>query len=1328
MKKFILALLLSGTFCWIKAETSTIINIKDYPTCNNLNYPFTLGVPFKKGTLSSVENIKILDTEGKEIPVQTIKTSSWNTDKSVRWALLDFQLPPCKKIFLEYGGKVKKAKISGITINNITNGWVIDTGGAKFKVNAVKYNFIDQVDINGKKIFKSSDLTGPYLKNHEGEEFRAAWGKPDEVKLELAGPLRSVIKATGWFYSRKGDKFCRYIVRTHFFKGKKYVKVLYTFIITVPTAQAKFADIGLRIPFNVENVSLGSKSFNLKPNQSKYLLQYDSDMYLLGDGSNPVKWKETGDGKRSDGSIRAEDSNSSLIMQVGDFWQNFPNELEAVGGSSLIYHFWPAHGMAKPDRKIEDKDLQYLWFCHEGKTLNMGLNEQYKKAISERKNDPRFRYQKTGDKENCMGVAKTAELHIGFVIPKVKQRELVKIWNKAPVAMASPEWMCSSKVFGILHQLDIKRFPREEKLLSKMFDCERRLQDYTKDYGKFNFGDMHTKWDTERKRWDDGYRCWKAYHHGGARVPWLLYIRSGDPKYLRWAIRNTRHLIDVDTCNFATPEYMEKPYPNGKIPGALNDYKGLTHWHSGNRLRDYNCMTDFMLNYYFLTGDKRGLDVAELWGGSLLKRGQKMVQGREGAGVASALLDLYTATGKKEYFEYAKKLVEYICKFQNIDGDKTFSKHTVLYMNAKDFPVPIGTFTGGWENYAPFLERYYCITKDKKTAKSIVKWADAFCEGFGDTSSLFGTGDGLNILAYAWFISKNPKYLEYGKWELERFLKSQIHHKGYLYDGFVQVGQMSLAAGYMSQRLPVFMAAMADYGKEIKAKVPVSKVNKFPFVCYKEKERTYDILILNEKDKKISLSGMVACNGIILKPYINIYDPEGILIVNKEFPAEGSRKFDFKMENCPKGIFRIVFHGVKYVKLSTKPNLKRMYRCSSLRQRFGGTRFYFKIPENCSELGMQIKTTRNIRTDIQVDGPNGNIVKKISFAPFTDGKTYKTKIDIEKVNRGKLWSISGRFGKSNILKLSTAPEKFINWVSMAPDEWFDVSNYKYKENSKMKSSVKVISAVVMALALHSNSIKAAKVEKKPFRITINKDGEMFNSLIINTGKGAIQLSGKNGSSTYIWTKKGKSVNIFAPFFYSIGTKKFKTLVSDDKVCKELKVKMSNNGKSVVLKVSPPESDLSKEVVVTPVKNKNMLCFKNSTIALKSIKLVSDSQCTLFNGKELKLSVDGVAQAFENRKTIKKFNYVIVFNPANNITIGLVILESPDNYYRLKMRCGKNRSISLMWGNKGGRYEIGEKKEQKYILMWGDGNKTAEFKDIALKALIGKYSDYFPGNK
>ena len=54
------------------------------------NWPVTSGIPFPKGEIASVKQIRVLNAFGQETPSQ-IKTLSQWIDGSIKWILLDFQ-------------------------------------------------------------------------------------------------------------------------------------------------------------------------------------------------------------------------------------------------------------------------------------------------------------------------------------------------------------------------------------------------------------------------------------------------------------------------------------------------------------------------------------------------------------------------------------------------------------------------------------------------------------------------------------------------------------------------------------------------------------------------------------------------------------------------------------------------------------------------------------------------------------------------------------------------------------------------------------------------------------------------------------------------------------------------------------------------------------------------------------------------------------------------------------------------------------------------------------------------------------------------------------
>lgn len=1023
-----------------------LLNLKNPEKISAKDYPLTVSVPFKQGALNDASKIRLTDDSGREISFQLQQLNFWPGDKSVQWVMLDFlydmngKADEKLKLKFDSTGASKVIK-DAIVLKDSASSVEVNTGAAIFTVSKERFNLFDSVIIKQKNILgKEEKNANLYFRNGEGTLFSSSFGAPDEVKVELNGPVRSVIKAEGWFYSAEGEKSCRYIARLNFFKGKAFVKMHYTFLITENSEKAKLSDIGISIPLKSEKVFWGGtdKSAVLKGGASEYLLQYDNDKFLIGQSDKERGWKSECDGKRAPGWAGLAGADFSSMIYVNNFWQEFPNEIEVSGGKAVTYHLWPAHGVTMPERKITDANRQYLWYCHEGKILDFKVPELYYSSPS---NDPKeeykLRYVRSAKNENCLGVAKSVELFIDFAGEEKDYAKEAALWNNKPLIMASPEYMCASGVFGRLLPFSPEKYPDAEKTISKLFDCERRLQDYTKDYGKFNYGDSHTMWNYEAKRWDDAYRCWRGYHHCSGTVPWMLYIRSGDPKYFQWAVANARHLMDIDMCNWTTPEYEKLEYPRGKIKGGLCDYKGLSHWHSGNRLMDYNSMTNFMIYYYYLTGDRRGLDVAEMWGTSVKEKFQKPSDGRPGAGTSSALMDLYLATGDKTYFELAEKIVKHMLKSQNINNDRTFCGHTLGYVNGKGKIIPNGAFSGGggWENYAPWLEKYYDLTCDKEAAERMVLWADAYTNGYGDTASIWRTGgDCINVMAYAYFITKDPKYLEYGMFYLLYYMNGTVDKPGDLMDGFGTIGQTSLGFDYMSLRIPIFLAALNDYGKPVKPRF----VDKgLPYIL----SRPPEIFILNKDGKSFTVTGGLCSEKGGQPVHVKILNPEGKNVYEKDISGEAYINYTINVPASGPGVYKAVFTDpkIQLFDFSVSDGLQWVWLWNANPGgRAGGMKIFFKVPEKTAELVISIDPffENTSATLLELNGPSGKQEAIMSKGP------YKVKVPPEAA--GKVWSISGVYGKGSNLSIMADNKKIAPYLATGQGLYFNPDEYLKK--------------------------------------------------------------------------------------------------------------------------------------------------------------------------------------------------------------------------------------------------------------------------------------------
>jgi hypothetical protein len=86
------------------------------------SWPLTFGVPFPWGALDSEEKVRLINSEGVEIPIQTKVTCRWSKKGSIRWLLVDCIVPARKeeqKFTLEYGPEVQRKAVAGVGLSCI---------------------------------------------------------------------------------------------------------------------------------------------------------------------------------------------------------------------------------------------------------------------------------------------------------------------------------------------------------------------------------------------------------------------------------------------------------------------------------------------------------------------------------------------------------------------------------------------------------------------------------------------------------------------------------------------------------------------------------------------------------------------------------------------------------------------------------------------------------------------------------------------------------------------------------------------------------------------------------------------------------------------------------------------------------------------------------------------------------------------------------------------------------------------------------------------------------------------------------------------------------
>lgn len=197
-----------------------------YRVSSALTWPITMGVPFAKGFISS--NTACVALNDVSQPTQCKEAISWD-DGTVKFLTMDFQTNVSElnnsKILL-YNAPVTHPN-PVVVVDNVGS-LDISNGVISFSISKTSFKGIENLVHNGQQIINNSDF---YWVNHNDESYKAENFLTPELEVETEGPLRTVIKAEG-FFKYGSDESMKYRVRFHVFAGLPYVKTDFTWIWT----------------------------------------------------------------------------------------------------------------------------------------------------------------------------------------------------------------------------------------------------------------------------------------------------------------------------------------------------------------------------------------------------------------------------------------------------------------------------------------------------------------------------------------------------------------------------------------------------------------------------------------------------------------------------------------------------------------------------------------------------------------------------------------------------------------------------------------------------------------------------------------------------------------------------------------------------------------------------------------------------------------------------------------------------------------------------------------------------------------------------------------
>lgn len=732
------------------------VPIRVWPSgvAQGVTWPISTGVPFAQGVLASPEQIRLLGPDGKEVACQASVRSTWNRGGTIRWLGVDFasKLAPSQQTYLlEYGPGVKPETGGQLLCQETPDRITITTGPLQFTVGRKQFRLLDSVYLDqdqngqfepGEQILSKANNGGLHLIDHEGNRYESAHDRDAEVVVEEQGPVKVTIRATGW-YVKKGtsgartscelptDRLCKFTVRISAYEGLPLLRMAVTTVITYDSQKVRLRNLGLGLtPTKAQKVTIGTRSGppvewdSARLKAGPYLLQHRWDR------STENIWRHH---DAAQGWIEVSGEKASLALAMRNCWKLFPKEIEWQG-DSLLVHIWPAHGrddVFGTYDQLRPENIYKLWYCHQGRELDFRFPDSYYQTLDEEctRTEAFGGYFRAMSYSNAQGLAINNDFLLNFqavgdasAIPPAK---LAYLADEDPHAAPDPRHTCASGVFGQILHSDTQSFGQLEATTEKGFKSISTRTQPNNEHGMFIHGGAHTYWYGWKKPAHAGiHRVWINGHYQIARMPFVQYARTGNPIYLRWVRDFSANLRDIAMVHYASDERRFR-YHN---LGAMYHCKGFAPWAGDSHLAGHLISMDFLAYDYYLTGNRRSLDVFNEW-----IEGLKLVSPggygtREGIQTLTNLVEAYRLT-------WDPAVLEIMNRFANA----IFHRQPILEQ--------------GWWDYNPLLGmRYYELTGSQNALGRYREALEASNGGYG--------GGAFHIPAYFALLDGKPDLLK----------------------------------------------------------------------------------------------------------------------------------------------------------------------------------------------------------------------------------------------------------------------------------------------------------------------------------------------------------------------------------------------------------------------------------------------------------------------------------------------------------------------------------------------------------------------------------------
>ena len=629
----------SSVWIWVLVSVGSwacardvVIEVAEHAGVARESWPVTGGVPLARGAVTDPAHVQLAGPSGQPQHLQCRPLARWE-DGSIKWLLVDFLATvganETQRFRLRIGPKdPAQASVadSPLSWRKTQDGVQVDTGQLRAVISRRLLESVSIKDASGNWL-QVVEQPGEMWMSVNGDNkgrYLASRDPKSDVAIEESGPNHVCVRVSGWHHDSNGARFGAYTLRVHAYAGKPYLRVFHTFVNSDLPERGLITGIGLRMPLALEGrrvLSYGGKTQPQSGTAPCWLTQNDwNQQEVQHDGKALALQKPLA------GFLGVLTPQATAACIVRDWTQLYPKKLE-LNEQGLAVWFWPEScGPFDLRREEQKQSPEWLWFkenCPDlykewhdpGTAKSAGISpRRYRIAL-------RKKQMSILASSSALGLARTHEMLWVFLpgsVPTGKLEDLSACLHEPLLPVVNPRYLDETEALGRLGWQDRKRFPLVENYILRKLDWICRHQnEWARWWGILDWGGMQTIYERLRSTTIPGQWLKMAGRHGWHNsevdIPnhvMYHYLRSGNRGIFHFYDSILRHQMDVDTIHLNLPdfeapghEWQDREWTRGGMHRhSYNHYSGgdnIGHtWNEG------------LVNYYFLTGDRRAYDVA----------------------------------------------------------------------------------------------------------------------------------------------------------------------------------------------------------------------------------------------------------------------------------------------------------------------------------------------------------------------------------------------------------------------------------------------------------------------------------------------------------------------------------------------------------------------------------------------------------------------------------------------------------------------------------------------------------------------------------------------